>query len=245
MAVHNEEEFIEEAIKSVLNQTMKDWELIIINDRSNDRTKKIAEKYTKKDKRITLINLKKNKGWKSGALNQGLKKINGDYVCFLDGDDIYLKNKLKNQVNYMKKHKNIDMIYGLMRIFGKGRISKTNILLEPKGINLKKLLQKRAGENIDKLKVGQFFGLKGSIANCSVMIKRKVFKKCKFDENLKRTQDYDMWFQIIGRGYKITPMNIITYNYRIHPKQSIRNKKAMEESRDYILKKLRKKEYFK
>ena len=173
MAAHNEEEFIDEAIKSVLNQTIKNWELIIINDRSSDRTKKISEKHTKKDKRITLINLKKNKGWKSRALNQGLKKIKGDYVCFLDGDDSYVKNKLENQLNYMKKNKNIDMIYGLMWIFGKGRIPKTNILLKPKSINLKKLLQKRAKENIDKLEVGQFFGLKGSIASCSVMIKKK------------------------------------------------------------------------
>ena len=54
-----------------------------------------------------------------------------------------------------------------------------------------------------------------------------------------------MWFQIIGKGYKIASINTITYNYRIHPKQSIRNRKAMWESRDYILKKLRKGDYFK
>lgn len=244
MPVHNEEEFMEEAIKSVLNQTMKDWELIIINDRSKDRTKKIAEKYTKKDKRIVLINLGKNKGWKSGALNKGLEKAKGEYICFLDGDDTYVENKLRIQINYIKKHKDIDMIYGLTKIFGRGERTRTNTLLKPDGINLKELLKQRAKKNIDNLEVGEFFGLKGAIANCSVMIKKEIFRKCKFDEKLKRTQDYDMWFQIIGKGYKMAPIKRVFYNYRIHPKQSIRNKKVMRESKDYILKKLRKGIYF-
>ena len=59
MPVYNEEKYISEAIESVLNQTFNDWELIIVNDGSTDNTQKIAEKYTKEDKRITLINHKK------------------------------------------------------------------------------------------------------------------------------------------------------------------------------------------
>ena len=117
MPVYNEEKYISEAIESVLNQTFNDWELIIVNDGSTDNTQKIAEKYTKEDKRITLINHKKNE-YKSSALNNGIKYSKGEYICYLDGDDMYLKNKLKFQVNYMEKYPKIDMLYGRAKIIG-------------------------------------------------------------------------------------------------------------------------------
>jgi glycosyltransferase involved in cell wall biosynthesis len=244
MAAHNEEKYISEAIKSVINQTFLDWELIIINDRSQDNTSKIVEEYTKKDKRIKLINLKKNRGWKSGALNKGLKIAKGKYICILDGDDIYLKDKLDFQVKFMNKNKNIDMIYGKLKCFGEKEYV-SHILSfrnkDPRGI-----LHKAAKrEDLNNLDVGAFFGLKGSIPSCSVMLKSSVIKKFKFDESLPRTQDYDMWFQIIGKGYILRGINKIFYKYRRHPSQSIKNLDAMNISKGKIISKLKRGEYFK
>lgn len=243
MAVYNEEKFICEAICSVLEQTMQDFELIIINDASTDKTEEIAKNYVEKDKSIKLINLRKHK-FKAGALNKGLNIARGKYICFLDGDDIYIKDKLEHQVNYLEEHNDVDMVYGLTRIFGDKKGERNNILLEQKNLDLREILKKRAKENIENLEVGEFFGLKGVIASCSVMVRKSVFKNCKFDEKLKRTQDYDLWFQIIGKKYKIMPIKSVFYKYRMHPNQVTKNKYEMNVARDYIFKKLKAGKYF-
>jgi len=247
MPVWNEEKYLSKAIDSVLNQTFNDWELIIVNDASTDNTQKVAEEHTKKDKRITLITHKKNKK-KSGSLNTGLKTAKGKYICFLDGDDMYLKNKLKFQVNYMEKHPKIDMLYGRAEIIG-GKEAKTDFL--DSSMNLKQILKDSQKKSLSKLR-GVYLILReeknpkeGIIASCSVIIKRKVFDKCKFDENPKSLiEDYDMWFQIIGKGFKIKGLNKCFYIYRKHENQITKNQKQMQKSKTYIFKKLKAGKYF-
>lgn len=243
LAAHNEEKYISEAIESVLNQTFEDWELIIINDRSKDKTKAISKDYVKKDSRIKLINLEENSGWKSGALNKGIEIAEGEYICILDGDDVYLKDKLEFQVNFMGENSDIGMIFGKAKFFGEEE--KESHLLKSEGIDLKEKLKEKLKENLSNLRVGNFFGIEGSIPSCSVMIRKKCLEGLKFDENLERTQDYDMWFQLIGKGYKLKGVNKIFYKYRIHSGQGIRNRDKMDKARDIILKKLKSGEYFK
>jgi len=246
MPVWNEEKYLSKAIDSVLNQTFNDWELIIVNDASTDKTEKIAEKYTKEDKRITLINHKKNE-YKSSALNNGIKYSKGEYICYLDGDDMYLKNKLKFQVDYMEKYPEIDMLYGRAKIIG-GTKSKTSFL--DSSIDLKQILkdsQKKplSGFNAVYTILREEGKLPtGFIASCSVIIKRKIFDKCKFDENLKAIQDYDLWFQIIGKGFKIKGLDKCFYIYRAHENQISKDKKKIQESEAYIFKKLKAGKYF-
>ena len=80
------------AVDSVLNQTYKDWELIVVDDGSTDNTKEIVEEFVKIDKRIKYI-FQENKE-RSAARNNGIKKAKGDWICFLDSDDIYHMNHL-------------------------------------------------------------------------------------------------------------------------------------------------------
>jgi len=247
MPVYNEEKYITKAINSVLNQTFNDWELIIVNDASIDKTEKIAEKYTKKDKRITLINHKKNKK-RSGSLNTGLKIAKGKYICFLDGDDMYLKNKLKFQVNYMEKYPKIDMLYGRAKIIGR---KKPKTILLDSSINLKQRIKDSQKKSLSELHSvpNSIFSeekkpQKGIIASCSVIIKRKIFDKCKFDEKLKSIQDCDMWHQIIGKGFEIKGLNKCFYIYRVHEGQISKDKKQLQESKTYIFKKLKAGKYF-
>lgn len=240
---YNEEKFLKEAVKSVINQSMQDFEIIIINNASKDKTKEIAESFTKKYENIKLINLKKNK-FRSGGLNEGLKYAKGKYIAFLDADDLYDQDKLKIQAKFMEKNPNADLIYGKLKLFGE--VERENVPLKQEGKNLKELLKKRAKENLDNLVVGKFLGLGGAIGSASVMIKHQIFKKCEFDEKLKRTQDYDLWFQMIGKGHKFVYVKgKPLYYYRIHSGQNIRNKKEMNKARDYILKKLKRGDYFK
>lgn len=99
--VYNAERFLNETINTVLNQTYESWELLLVNDCSTDDSVNIIEKY--KDKRIKLINNKKNQG-AAESRNNGIKKAKGAYLCYLDADDLWDKEKLEKQINFMKKN---------------------------------------------------------------------------------------------------------------------------------------------
>lgn len=97
--VYNAEKFLSDTINSVLNQTYNNWELLLINDCSTDKSKEIALIY--KSKKIKWIDMDKNSG---AALtrNRGIKEANGRYICFLDADDLWDKDKLKKQISFMQ-----------------------------------------------------------------------------------------------------------------------------------------------
>lgn len=97
----NSEKYIKSAINSVLNQTFKKWELIIVDDNSNAQTIKILKNY--KNKKIKLIFLKKNKG-AAYCRNLAIKKSTGKYITFLDSDDIWNKKKLSLQYSFMENN---------------------------------------------------------------------------------------------------------------------------------------------
>ena len=105
---YNKEFFLEETINSVLNQSYNNWKLLIIDDCSIDNSKKIIQKFTKNNK-IKIIYLKKNKGV-SFARNLGIRLSNSKYISFLDSDDLWTPNKLKDQVGFMEKN-NYDFTY--------------------------------------------------------------------------------------------------------------------------------------
>ena len=109
MPMYNSEKYINQTIKSILNQTYDNWELIIIDDCSTDNCLKIAKEYSKKDKRIKCYKNKTNKGI-SGNRNRGLKLATGDYIAFCDDDDLFDKNLLLDNITLIDKYKNVDMI---------------------------------------------------------------------------------------------------------------------------------------
>ena len=100
MPAYNAEKYIEEAIQSVLKQTYTNWELIIVNDCSTDKTEQIIKKYQEQDQRIRLCSLTKNQGV-ANARNTAIKNAVGRYLAFLDSDDIWLQEKLEKQINFM------------------------------------------------------------------------------------------------------------------------------------------------
>lgn len=101
--VYNAEKFLYNTISTVLNQTYSNWELILVNDCSTDSSVKIIKEYVKKDKRIKLVNNKTNSK-AAISRNNGIKKAKGKYICFLDADDLWDKEKLEKQINFMKKN---------------------------------------------------------------------------------------------------------------------------------------------
>ena len=97
--IYNAERFLDDTINTVLNQSYEKWELLLINDCSSDNSKNVYEKYIK-DKRIKWFKIKKNSG-PALARNKGIELSNGSFVCFLDADDLWDKNKLEKQIEFM------------------------------------------------------------------------------------------------------------------------------------------------
>ena len=102
MPNYNSSEFIQKTIKSVLSQTFTNWELIIIDDNSNNKTKEILKKFAR-NKKIRIYFLKKNKGDGYCRLF-GINKAKSKIIAFIDSDDLWKKNKLKLQYDFMQRN---------------------------------------------------------------------------------------------------------------------------------------------
>lgn len=101
---YNASRFISQTIGSVISQTYKNWEMIIIDDCSTDNSIMLIEDYINKDDRIKLIKLKRNSG-PANARNRGIKEANGKYIAFLDSDDLWMPQKLEKQIKFMQDNR--------------------------------------------------------------------------------------------------------------------------------------------
>ena len=111
---YNSELYLEETIKSIINQTYKNWKLTIIDGNSNDETKKILKNYIKHPN-INIIQLKRKK--RAGfCRNLAIRNSKSDYVAFIDSDDIWDKEKLSKQIDFMLNQKNILILNSSLKI---------------------------------------------------------------------------------------------------------------------------------
>ncbi|TNJ59765.1 glycosyltransferase, partial [Paenibacillus hemerocallicola] len=118
MPVYNGEKYIRDAIESIINQTFKDWEFIIVNEYgSNEATTSILGEFASKDKRIILVQNTERLGI-SASLNIGLDLAQGEYIARMDSDDISMPLRLEKQVAYLEQHSNIDIVGIKPKIFG-------------------------------------------------------------------------------------------------------------------------------
>jgi len=108
MPVYNGQDYIAEAIESILNQTFKDFELIIINDGSTDRTEEVIKSYLN-DKRVRYYK-QLHKGY-SAAINQGFNLAEGRYICFQDADDVSLPIRLEEEVDVLENNPDVELVY--------------------------------------------------------------------------------------------------------------------------------------
>ena len=247
--VHNGEKYLAAAIESITCQNYRNWELIIVNDASTDSTKQIALRYAKTDSRIRLANHRQKK-YRAGALNTGLAQARGEFVSFLDADDLYFPDKTAKQAAFLKKNPGIDMVYSDMESFDESGAKEFRQAIDfkkdPKEILLE-VSEKEIVAGTSAFTILAYGNSYRGIPSCSVMIRKKVFASVNFDEKLKTSQDYDLWFQIIGRGFKLARLPLLSYRYRYHPEQITRtkNQTTKNESYNYIIKKLKNWDYFK
>lgn len=108
ISVYNGEEFLQEAMDSVISQTFSDWECIVIDDCSDDRTAGILKEYAKRDKRIRFYRNEVNKRL-PGSLNRALELARGYYVIRMDADDVCRRDRFEKQIGFMEKHPELSM----------------------------------------------------------------------------------------------------------------------------------------
>ena len=198
---YNTAEFIAETLDSVLAQTFTDYEIVVINDAAPDTEalKKVLENYYDK---IIFIDKFKNKGT-SATRNFASKMVRGDFLCFLDADDIWHPTFLEELFDFLYKN-NFDMVYADTELFGVGY---------------------RAGEsfldyNPPQGEVSRRTLIEGKciILPSGSLIKKSEFEKSGgFDPEVLRTEDFDLWMRMIFQGTRIGFLRKILFKFRIRP----------------------------
>ena len=193
------EKYLREAIESILIQTFKDFELIIIDDGSDQNDSMIASEF--KDNRIIVLKNEKNSGL-AYSLNRGLNQAKGEYIVRMDSDDIAVPDRLEKQITYMEEHKDIDILSARAECFG----SRTGMPIIDYGDD-------------DYVKAVLFFA--DVILHPTVVMRTSSLKKygLMYNENLRRAQDYDLWSRASEHcRFYIMPDKLL--NYRCHEGQA-------------------------
>lgn len=183
ITTYNREKILPKAIDSVLNQSFTDYECIVVNDGSIDGTRNILNYYNKKSK-VKVINLEKNGGL-SKARNVGAENAKGRFVCFLDDDDVFLKNRLRYQAEQIEKDNCVIQMYycGVRQIDANGII---DLIPDSKG-GIWNLLIRGWTPPVS--------------AQC---ISLEAIKKVGlFDTGLKSCIDHDIWMKLGRQGYSV------------------------------------------
>ncbi len=204
MPVYNTEKYVWEAIESILAQGFWDFECIIIDDASNDRSYEICEAYAQKDKRIKLLRNKKNI-WVVKTRNLLLKKVSpkAKYIALLDADDMMREDRLEQQYNFLEQNKTISVLGSNISI------------IDQAGREIwERKYPKDSGE------VEKTIFQKSPLAQPAVMIRKVDLDTLwEYDESYERAQDYDLWCRFYDAWYMISNIQEPLTAYRISPQQ--------------------------
>lgn len=200
---YNRSSTIKRAVESVIKQTYKNLEIIIIDDASTDDTSKIIKKIP--DDRIIYKKLRKNKG-ACFARNKGIDISTGEYITFQDSDDYYLEEKIERQIKNLKKNKS-DIDFCKLKLF----MHDKEIIIPS---DIKQLKFEKYGVN-EELFNGNF------ISTQAILMKRSIAKKTMFDNSFPRLQDYDFILRATSISKTSFTNEILVYLY--NQKDSISN----------------------
>jgi len=200
MPTYNRGAEIKESIQSVLNQSFKDFELIIVNDGGSDGVKDIVASFC--SEKIKYFKLERNKGL-AGALNEGILRAEGKYIAYLDDDDIYYPNHLDTLIGFIEKHPNCDFIYS-NAWWCSGEI---------KGEAFVERSRKLLGRRPDRFDRDLLFWI-NYISTLNVLHRKECFRKSGlFNEDLKVVMDWELWMRF-ALEHNFYQYNGITGEYR-------------------------------
>jgi glycosyltransferase involved in cell wall biosynthesis len=211
MAVYNGEKHLKEAIESILNQSYKNLEFIIVNDGSSDKSLNIIEQYAFKDRRIIVIN-HENIGL-TKSLNVGIRKASGDFIARMDADDISMPERFMNFVRFLKNKNDVDIYTTPAYIINSSGIASKQIpnYFRRNGFHSKML---------------DYYN---SVIHGALIIRTTLLMKFKYNEEFRYSQDFELYHRLFNNGYAISyDKNNISYKLRHHSDQ-ISNKQYSEQ----------------
>ena len=192
----NAELYFEDAIKSVIQQSFKEWELILLDDGSTDSSLNIAKYYAKIDGRIRVISDGMNKRLPY-RLNQLIKLSKYDYIARMDADDLIHPKRLEIQYDFLTKNTEFDLVSS-----GLASIDMNN---QVKGIRCVKSLVTNFN-NIER---------HYPIVHASILAKKSWYQRNQYDIDMPRSQDYELWCRAIyNKDFKIAVISDVLYYYR-------------------------------
>lgn len=215
MPVYNAEQFLAEAIDSIIQQSFQDWELIIIDDGSTDNSAFIISQY--KDNRIYYLKNKENIGLIK-SLNLGIDLCDGEYIARMDADDIATPNRLTLQAAFMDKHPR-HILCG------------SNALVIDKKNEITGRIKNLTHNNY--LQINLLFSV--PFIHPSMLIRRKALADDKYNENYLHVEDFELWCRLSQKG-EIANINRFLLNYRWHNTNvSVLNSEIQEKLKDKII----------
>ena len=200
MGVYNEEKNVSKCIESILNQSYENWELIICDDCSKDRTKEIIDNYSIIDNRIIVISNEKNLRL-AASLNRCLKKARGKYIARMDADDECIPDRILIQVEFLENNKDIDCV-GCNRI----------VFDDDGDIGIR---------TIDEIPKKETLLLTTPFAHPTIMMRKEVYDYLggyRTSKETMRAEDLDLWFRFFANGFK--GYNIQKCLYRYHESEN-------------------------
>ena len=191
LSTYNDEKTIFNCIKSILNQTHQNFELIIINDCSTDETGKVIQSFS--DKRIVFLENEKNIG-RSSSRNKGIARAKGEFIAIIDGDDIAAPLRLDIQLRYLKNNPTIDLVASNVIFFYENRV-----------VGASKL-------KLHKSNVFNFYLRASEMPHPTWMARANFFKKFKYDPKMDRSEDSDLIFRArLTSNYSLLDDHLVFY----------------------------------
>ncbi|MBE7054635.1 MAG: glycosyltransferase [Ruminococcaceae bacterium] len=201
MSVYNGETYLREAIESVIGQTFRNWELIIINDCSTDSTGEILAEFASRDERIKVhpneVNLRL-----PTSLNKAISLSNGKYIARMDADDICLSNRFEKQYKFMEENPDV-------------ALSSCRFLTVKNGV----YASGGVGGRCDFNALRAMLLVTNPILHPGVIAKADVMKKFNYDTTLTCTEDLELWTRMVMENQKIEIQRECLLIYRLHDKQ--------------------------
>ncbi len=195
---YNAEKYISEAVESILDQTFSNFEYIVLDDRSDDDTAKIVEKYSEEDERIVLIRNPRRLGISENR-NEGVRRAKGKYIVWQDADDISYPDRIKKQYEFMERHPDVGILGGFLDFFDNSGTKGTRKYDE--------------GDEALRRKIFMF----SPVAQPAAIVRKDVLNQVGgYDSKYVGAEDLDMSFRI-GMKYKFANLQEPLIKYRQHP----------------------------
>ncbi len=221
MSAYNAEKYLAEALESIMNQTYQDFELVIVNDGSTDKTEAIIQEYATKDKRIVVINNSVNQGL-TKSLNLGLAQARGEYVARLDADDVAWPERLAKQYQFMESHPELALIGSWAEIIDEQGASKG-------------YLRGETDEALFRFKMT----LVNQLVHSTFFFKTELARaQGGYNEAYQYVQDYEFSSRLMKK-YRLNNQPEVLVKFRTHAKAITKNKEIKEAYQDYALKVIR------